>query len=522
MSFLLDDKQHNQETDWSTKPDLNLFITNLVEENKSLKERVHKIADQKDVLKQNCFNLTKSATERENKIEKLERQLTTNNNLPTSSWVKGLVQTNQQMSNDIQIISTQNQQLTEQCTVLTKMVKVKTDEVEILQRRIKVLEDERKHFIDAKEETYSALVQELFKEIELLSEKVQVSSKENDRVAKETSKIRKEEEVEGKNQREQQIDNAFEENTLYEVTPNYKLIKENEELKEENKELKELVEFLELERKCMIEEDLIAQDSKTADENEKKHLLQENSKLKTEVQTWSKGYAAMMKKEEKLLNELDMIKKRSVKVGHVAKKEMQKRKFMTKKYKKLANKLKTMKKICREKVRQRRSSKLQEDCSIIAKECTWMEDIHELTQKNQKLVELIDFLEAERKYTLEDVDELKEEIVKKEISREELHNQITDMKSELRSTIMRNEEIQTKFDSLKNDLDRERLEKYELERASKMMETKYEDLKAKLDNEFEKNSVLQLKIMEYEDTIDKNSKASLNCFQKLFRRRTRA
>ena len=521
MSFLLDQKQHNQETYWSTKPDLKLFITNLIEENKSLKDRVHKITDQKDVLKQNCFNLTKGITERENKIEKLEMQITTDNILPTSSWVKGLVQTNQQMSDDIQIISTQNQQLTEKCTVLTKMVKVKTDEVEILQERVKVLEDERKHFIDAKEETYSVLVQELFKEIELLSEKVQMSSKENDRVGKETSKTTKKEEIEGKNQREQQIDDAFEDKTLYEVAANYKLIKENEELKEENKELKELVEFLELERKCMIEEDRIAKDSNTADENVKKHLLQENLKLKTEVQTWSKGYAAMMKKQEKLLNQLDMIKKRSVKVGHVAKNEMQKRKFVTKKYKKLANKLKTMKKICREKVRQRTSSKLQEDCSIIAKECTWMEDIHELTQKNQKLVELIDFLEAERKYTLEDVDELKEEIVKKEISREELHNQITNMKSELRSTIMRNKGIKTKFDSLKKDLDRERLEKCELERASKMMETKYEDFKAKLDDEFEKNSVLQLKIMEYEDAIEKNNKASLNCFQKLFRRRTR-
>ena len=522
MSFLLDDKQYEQQTDWSTNPDLKLFITNLIEENKSLKERVQKITNQKDVLKQNCFNLTKRVTERENEIEKLEMQITTDNILPTSSWVKSLVQTKQQMSNDIQIISTQNQQLTEQCTVLTKMVKVKTDEVEILQQRIKVLEDERKHFIDAKEETYSALVQELFKEIELLSEKVQVSSKENHRAAKKTLRITKKEEVKERNQREQRIDDAFEEKTLYEVTTNYKLIKENEELKGENKQLKELVKFLELERKCMIEEDLIAKDSKTADENEKKHLLQENSKLKTEVQTWSKGYAAMMKKEEKLLNELDMIKKRSVKVGHVAKKEMQKRKFVTKKYKKLANKLKTMNKICREKVRQKHSSKLQEDCSIIEKECTWMEDIHELTQKNQKLVELIDFLEAERKYTLEDVDELKEEIVKKEISREELHNQITDMKSELRSTIMRNEEIKTKFDSLKKDLDRERLEKCELERASKIMETKYEDLKAKHDDEFEKNSELQLKIMEYEDTIEKNNKASLNCFQKLFRRRTRA
>ena len=461
-------------------------------------------------------------TERENKIEKLEMQLTTDNILPTSSLVKSLVQTNQQMSNDIQIISTQNQQFTEQCTVLTKMVKVKTDEVEILQERIKVLEDERKHFTDAKEETYSALVQELFKEIELLSEKVRVSSKQNDRAAKKTSRITKKEEVEGKNQGKQQIDNAFEEESLLEVTPSYKLIKENEELKEENKELKELVEFLELERKCMIDEDLIAQDSKTADENEKKYLLQENLTLKNEVETWSKGYAAMMKKQEKLLNQLDMIKKRSVKVCHVAKKEMQKRKFVTKKYKKLANKLKAMNKICREKVRQRTSSKLQDDCSIIAKECTWMEDIHELTQKNEKLVELIDFLEAERKYTLEDVDELKEEIVKKEISREELHNQITNMKSELRSTIMRNEEIQTKFDSLKKDLDRERLEKCELEKASKMMEINYEDLKAKLDDEFEKNSVLQLKLIEYEDTIEKNNKASLNCFQKLFRRRTRA
>ena len=461
-------------------------------------------------------------TERENKIEQLEMQLTTDNILPTSSWVKSLVQTNQQMSNDIQIISTQNQQLTEKCTVLTKMVKVKTDEVEVLQERIKILEDERKHFIDAKEETYSVLVQELFKEIELLSEKVQMSSKENDRVAKETSETTKKEEIEGKNHRKEQIDDAFEKNSLFEVTPNYKLIKENEELKEEKKELKELVEFLELERKCMIEEDDIEKDSKTADENEKKYLLQENSKLKTEMQTWSKGYAAMMKKEEKLLNQLDMTKKRSVKVGHVAKNEMQKRKVVTKKYKKLANKLKTMKKIYREKVRQRTSSKLQEHCSIIAKECTWMEDIHELTKKNENLAELIDFLEAERKYTLEDVDELKEEIVKKEISREELENQITDMKSELRSTIMRNEEIKTKFDSLKKDLDGERLKRCELEKASKMMETKYEDLKAKLDDEFEKNRVLQLKIMEYEDTIEKNNKASLNCFQKLFRRRTRA
>ena len=512
-SFLLDKKQHGQQQRDS-------LITSLMNENKRLKDEVSKIAAQNEVLDQNCYSLTTTVKEKEDMIEKLEMQLISNDTIPKPTLVKCLVQAKQEMSKEIHMMSVEIEDLTEKCMALTDMVQVKSDEVEFLQGRIQVLEDERELFINAKEEKYSALVHELSKKIEILNERVRETSEEDDRVAKETSKTTKKGKVEGKNQAEEQIENVLEEERFFEEIANNKVMKENEELKEENKELKELVEFLEMERECTIEEDLIAQESKTADENEKKQLFEENSKLKKEVQTWSKGYAAKMKKEEKLLNELDMTKKRSVKVGHVAKKEMEKRKMATKRQGRITNKPKMAKGIRKEKAQEENelavaeltdncedqllvqdgSFEIQEDCSVSAKDFTSTKGIRDFTEGNDKLAELIGFLETERKCSLEDVDEVKEN-VKKGTSRTELQNQITGMKTELKRVTMENEEMKVKLDSLKREFDEERLNKLELERVSELIEEKCEELETRLTNELQRNSTLELKLMEYQGAI---------------------
>ena len=539
---VLDDNQEQQEEDTSEQQKLELYIAKILKENKRLKDKVQKMTNKKDILKKNCMNLTKEIAERESKIEELEMQLTSTRNEAESSWIKDLVDSKQELSEKIQKISTEIEELNEKYALSTKLVEVKTDEVEVLQKRIKVLEDERRRFVDAKEETYSALVQELFKEIEVLSEKALESSMQNEELRKVAWQTRKDRKIEGKRQEGEHIENDGEQ-SLAEVVSYDELTRENNFLKEVNQELRGVVEVLEIERKYCIAKERLLNETEKADKPPKS-LVQENLELRDELQAWIKGFAVMTKKEKMLRAELDMKKKRCASIGRLAKKEMKKLKLVKKRYANLRKRLKMMEGIRRERERLRASSLMEEErvqkemeksevkdgssdveerfFALKAKCSIQMKTINDIKEKNEELNELIEFLEMERVCSLEELKEVKNENVelrKKEGSRKDLEEQGRDLESMLKRVCMENQFLKSKFDSLEKNLSDERSKRSDLEVSSKLLEAKYEEVKVKLDDEFQANVALEKKVMEYEVVLQNSKKPKRGFFQKLRRRR---
>ena len=539
---VLDDNQEQQEEDTSEQQKLELYIAKILKENKRLKDKVQKMTNKKDVLKKNCMNLTKEIAERESKIEELEMQLTSTRNAAESSWIKDLVDSKQELSEKIQKISTEIEELNEKYALSTKLVEVKTDEVEVLQKRIKVLEDERRRFVDAKEETYSALVQELFKEIEVLSEKALESSMQNEKLRKVAWQTRKDRKIEGKRQEGEHIENDGEQ-SLAEVVSYDELTRENKFLKEVNQELRGVVEVLEIERKYCITKERLLNETEKADKPPKS-LVQENLELRDELQAWIKGFAVMTKKEKMLRAELDMKKKRCASIGRLAKKEMKKLKLVKKRYANLRKRLKMMEGIRRERERLRASPLMEEErvqkemeksevkdgssdveerfFALKAKCSIQMKTINDIKEKNEELNELIEFLEMERVCSLEELKEVKNENVelrKKEGSRKDLEEQGRDLESMLKRVCMENQFLKSKFDSLEKNLSDERSKRSDLEVSSKLLEAKYEEVKVKLDDEFQANVALEKKVMEYEVVLQNSKKPKRGFFQKLRRRR---
>ena len=522
---------------------MELYIAKILKENKRLKDKVQKMTNKKDILKKNCMNLTKEVTERESKIEKLEMQLTSTKNEADSSWIKDLIDSKQELSEKIQKISTEIEELNEKYGLSTKLVEVKTDEVEVLQKRIKVLEDERKRFIDAKEETYSALVQELFKEIELLSEKVLESSMQNEQLRKEAWQTRKDRRIEGEKHKGELTVSDEGERSLTGVVSKDELVRENKFLKEVNQELKGVVEVLEVEKKCSVAKERLLNETMKASKAQKS-LAQENVELRDELQAWIKGFAVMTKKEKMLRAELDMRKRRCANIGRLAKKKMKKLKLVKKRYSILRRKLKVMERIRRERERLRAASTMEEESvqkaieksevkdsssdveeryfGLKAKFSIQMKTINDIKEKNEELNELIEFLEMERMCSLEELKEVKNENVelrKKEGSRKDLEEQAKDLESMLKRVCMENQFLKSQFDSLEKYLSEERSKRSDLEVSSKLMLAKYEEVKAKLDDEFQANVALEKRLMEFEVALQSSKKPKRGFFQKLRRSR---
>ena len=478
-------------------------------------------------LKCNCLTLAKGIAEREKKIDKLEKKLTSDGILPLNSWVKSLVESKEELKERLRMTSIENEDLADECIGLAKVVEVKTNEVEVLEERVKYLENEKQSFIEAKEEGYSSLVQELFKEIELLSEKVKMMGKEHEMLSTNALKLKNE------------LNNEKSKVKEVQSSKYVKLARENEDLKEKNGELKELVEFLEMERKCVIDE---RTESSQVEENQKRLFKNDNAKLKEQIQAWSKGFAMMKKKGGKLVAELDLWKNRCEKVSSLAKKEVAKRKSMKKKWKRAEKKIRMMKEICKERKRyvlerelsivnanaqglaspQVAYSELEAKNLIARKEFLYKREVSELKDTNNELVALVDFLEMERMCTLEEIEEMKTEIEELRINenlKSELEEQIKDLEEKWQSVAMGNEEMNLKFELLRKDFDSEILERMDLEKSAEQIEIKYKCMKVKLDNELQKNINLEMNIMKLEETIENVNKSSLNCFQKIFRRR---
>ena len=513
-------------------PQIAQLIASLTKENKQLKDKEHMLMAEKDVLKQNCLNLTKTIVEKETEVDK---QLDSYDILPPSSLVKSLRQSNQELNQQNQSMSIENEQLRIKLEMFEEIIQLKMKEVDVLQQRVHVLEEERKRFIDAKEETYSSLVQELLKEIEMLSEKVQKTSMENKRLTKEVLQMKKEKKIEIKTQREERIKNQLEEQSLLLSVVNERLIQENQELRGKNQELKEVVQHLELERKCNTEQDMIKKEKEADESDERRKLSKENSKLKEEILAWRQSFAMMIETEKRLRAEIDTRKKRSGNLSKLAQKEKKRRKLLLAKYTKLVQKIKVLKRIWREKERVKNQSTIRE--TICADEhhssmqdssstdqwdslvdAMFMNDIHELVERNEHLVELVEFLENERKCALEEIEEIKQEQMKKDVSRIELENKAKDLETRLKSSTIEIKEIKLRFDSLKKSVEGHRLEREDLERSSESMQRKYEDMKANLEIGSERSSALKVEAMEYEKAIG-NKKKSLNRFKTLFCRR---
>ena len=183
-----------------------------------------------------------------------------------------------------------------------------------------------------------------------------------------------------------------------------KLTRENEDLKEKNRRLEELVEFLEMKRKCVTDE---RTESSQVEENQKRLFKNDNAKLKEQIQAWSKGFAMMKKKGGKLVAELDLWKNRCEMVSSLANKEVVKRK----KWKRAVEKIRMMKEVCKEKKRgvlerelsivnanapglaspQVAYSELEAENLIARKEFLYKREVSELRDTNNELVALVDF-----------------------------------------------------------------------------------------------------------------------------------
>ena len=127
-----------------------IVLSSLIEENKHLKDKIHMLTVENGDLKCNCLTLAKGIAEREKKIDKLEKKLTSDGILPLDSWVKSLVESKEEFKERLRMTSIENEDLADECIGLAKTVEMKTNEVKILEERVKFLENEKQSFIEAK------------------------------------------------------------------------------------------------------------------------------------------------------------------------------------------------------------------------------------------------------------------------------------------------------------------------------------------------------------------------------------
>ena len=286
-----------------------------------------------------------------------------------------------------------------------------------------------------------------------------------------------------------------------------------------------------MDRKCDTEEKESAIEKKAADENEIRSLSQENSKLKEEVSAWRKGFAMMMKKEKKLLAEIDIRKKRNADLGHMAKKEKKRRILVKKRYRTFANSLRIIEGSSKDEEQTRNEATVKDkngeddapmpdNCSRFEENFTYLNDVYELTKRNEYLASQVEFLEIEQRLVLGEYQEIRDMNLLGEISREKLEAERKEMEEKLKSVIMENEEVKLKLFLLDRDFDEEKLKRLSLERALEVMQKECEDLRAYLQiespqrNVSENQRISEIEVMESEKDIERSQKVSSNLFQK--------
>ena len=531
----------------------------LVEECKRLRGGIHTMSIENDALRVSNVNLAKHITERDNEIDVLLKKLTSIQNASTLPlWVKSVVDSNVQLKLRLQTSEKDNKVLAGECLALARVIQMKTDQVQTLKQRVQSLQAERQQRLEnaAEQDAYAVLDQQ-FKDIEIVSgggggERLGVQASDDECTTsiemlepiKEINVQEKKEERENAGaiddkeiEKENHLKNeqrfaASVENVMLEIEEEKY---EDDDLKAENQELKELVEFLEMERMCSMEEERANAAEKSNDQIDKISLLvKQNAILKEQVEAWREGFAMKIKKEAKLLVQLTAKKDVCAKLGRLAKRQQTKRKAIERKCSKMAKRPKTTTKVSPKMNTEPRVSltnvaalngmsatkeivtnSLKQDDNCKHEELELVNaindlklkrQIEDLEEKNQELAKLVEFLELERKCTLEENEEIR--ISDCQAAEKEIERIRISMKSN--------------YDELINDYEEEKQRRVHFEKLFEQMEAKLQGMEERFDNEFQKNLELETKLLKMEETAAENSsKSSLNCFQRIFRRRRR-
>ena len=515
INFLPDDKRREQKEHSSGEPKADLVDdASLVEECKRLRDVIHTMSIENDALRGGNVNLAKQVTEREDEIEILLKKLTSQVNASTTSpWVKDVIDSNVHMKLRLQMTERDNKDLADECLAMSRVIQKKTDQVHSLKQLVQSLQvqvEREGNFKDA---------------LEQKKERSAAAEAEAEAAAAEEEAAAAEAEAEAA-----AAAAAAEAKAAAEAEAEA----DNEDLRVEIQELKELVEFLEMEKMCSMEEEKANAAEKSSDQIDKISLLvKQNAILKEQVEAWREGFAMKIKKEAKLLVQLTAKKDVCAKLGRLVKRQQTKRKAIERKCSKMAKRPKTTTKVSPKMNTEPRVSlsltnvaalngmsatkeivtnslKQNDNCKHEELELVnaindlkLKRQIEDLEERNQELAELVEFLELERKCTLEENEEIRIsdcQAAEKEIER-------------IRISMMSN------YDELINDYEEEKQRRMYFEKLLEQTETKLQGTKERFDNEFQKNLELETKLLKMEETAAGNSsKWSLNCFQRIFRR----
>ena len=574
MYFFLDDERQDQKEHSSGEPNADLVDdASLGEECKRLRDVIHTMSIENDALRVSNVTLAKQVTEREDEIEILLKKLTSQVNASTTSpWVKDVIDSNVHMKLRLQMTEKDNKDLAEECLAMSRVIQKKTDQVHSLKQVVQSLQvqvEREGNFKDALEqkEARSAahgLQWHQFVEVESIgSDKLTVEANEdNCTTSKQMLEVMCKVDHEEKKQSEDAIamNNDGQDDNKDELgvqgivasIENVSLAKaeaeaeaeaeaaaaaaeaDNEDLRVEIRELKELVEFLEMERMCSMEEEKANAAEKSNDQIDNISLLvKENAILKEQVEARREGFALKISKENRMLVQLNAKKDVCAKLGRLAKRQQTKRKAIERKCSKMAKRPKTTTKVVSPKMNTEprvsltnvaalngmsdtkeivtNSLKQDDNCkheelelANAINDLKLKRQIEDLEERNQELAELVEFLELERKCTLEENEEIR--ISDCQAAEKEIERIRISMKSN--------------YDELINDYEEEKQRRMHFEKLLEQMEAKLQGTKERFDNEFQKSLELETKLMKMEEAAAENSsKPSLNCLQRIFRRR---
>ena len=592
MYFFLDDERQDQKEHSSGEPNADLVDdASLGEECKRLRDVIHTMSIENDALRVSNVTLAKQVTEREDDIEILLKKLTSQVNASTASpWVKDVIDSNVHMKLRLQMTERDNKDLADECLAMSRVIQKKTDQVHSLKQLVQSLqvqverEGNFKDALEQKEARSAAHGLQLHQIVEMESidsDKLTVEANEdNCTTSKQMLEVMCKVDHEEKKQSEDAIamrngqDDDKDELGVQGIVASIENVSlaeaeaeaeaeaaaeaeaeaaaeaeaeaaaaeaeaaeaDNEDLRVEIRELKELVDFLEMERMCSMEEEKANAAEKSNDQIDKITLLvKENAILKEQVEARREGFALKISKETKLLVQLNAKKDVCAKLGRLAKRQQTKRKAIERKCSKMAKSPKTTTKLASPKMNTEprvsltnvaalngmsatkeivtNSLKQDDNCkheelelANAINDLKLKRQIEDLEERNQELAELVEFLELERKCTLEENEEIR--ISDCQAAEKEIERIRISMKSN--------------YDKLINDYEEEKQRRMHFEKLLEQMEAKLQGTKERFDNEFQKNLELETKLMKMEEAAAENSsKPSLNCLQRIFRRRRR-
>ena len=586
--FFLDDERQDQKEHSSGEPNADLVDdASLGEECKRLRDVIHTMSIENDALRVSNVTLAKQVTQREDEIEILLKKLTSQVNASTTSpWVKDVIDSNVHMKLRLQMTERDNKDLADECLAMSRVIQKKTDQVHSLMQHVQSLQVqvERegifKDALEQKEARSAAHGLQLHQIVEVESidsDKLTVEANGDDcttskQMLEVMCKVDQEEkkqsdyaiamkngqdddkdelgvqgivasienvslaEAEAEAEAEAPAAAAEAEAAEAEAAGAAAAEADNEDLRVEIRELKELVEFLEMERMCSMEEEKANGAEKSNDQIDNISLLvKENAILKEQVEARRERFALKISKKTKLLVQLNAKKDVCAKLGRLAKRQQTKRKAIERKCSKMAKRPKTTTKVVSPKMNTEprvsltnvaalngmsatkeivtNSLKQDDNCkheelelANAINDLKLKRQIEDLEERNQELAELVEFLELERKCTLEENEEIR--ISDCQAAEKEIERIRISMKSN--------------YDELINDYEEEKQRRMHFEKLLEQMEAKLQGTKERFDNEFQKNLELETKLMKMEEAAAENSsKPSLNCLQRIFRRRRR-